>query len=576
MMLGLLTMLVANAAALLGAQALLERVRTGKPAVDFVLLLLLRLLLISATVLAVGLGHFLNPLALGGAGLVLLGLLMHRGVHRRLPRWSAVDWGPVWTLLGLAVTVRLLLQVWFLAPYLGDSLAYHLPKIAEWVRAGGFVPELGLDRRSTFPAGFELIETWWVVFLHHDVLIEMAGVEFLLLSAAATRAIARELGWSAKTATVAAALFVMNPALHFMATSCINDGAVTGLLVASIALIVAGLHPLLVLLPVGLGIGVKPTFLYAVPGLALMCGLLPRREGSGLESPRSVMVVAAGALLVGAFWYLRNWVVYHNPIYPMGPGGMRSLISGALLKRVGPSWSSLRDNVTCFLDIRIYDAISAPDALCTNTFSWGPAGFALGAVATVPILREDRLLRRIALGLAVSALAMLMSVELDLWDCRFVVFLAVLPALALGRLWERYRFVPALGFAALLVHFVSTCVPGNLEPARLKDLVRQGWRERSGYPSPAESRSARVAYSCEDLGMAYPLYGPGYDREVVYIRERTLEELLKHLDQERVEVLFVSRDLPMRTPMFDEAVRRGRLKPLNSELWCGYIVLPPR
>jgi hypothetical protein len=332
----------------------------------------------------------------------------------------------------------------------------------------------------------------------------------------------------------------------------------------------------MVLLPVGLGIGVKPTFLYALPGLALMGGLLPRREGSGLESPRSVLVVAGGALLVGAFWYLRNWVVYHNPIYPMGPGGMRSLISGAILQRVGPSWGSLRDNLHCFLDVRIYDAQTAPDALCTNNFNWGPAGFALGSVAAVPILREDRLLRRIALGLAVSAFVMFMSVELDAWDSRFVVFLAVLPALALGRLWERYRFVPALGFAALLIQFVSTCVPGNLEPARVKDLVRQDWRERSGYPPPPESRDLRVAYACEDFGLAYPLYGPGYDRGVIYVRERTLEELLKHLDQERVEVLFVSRDMTMRTPMLDEAVLQGRLRPLKTELWCGYTVLPPR
>jgi hypothetical protein len=576
MILGAVAMLVANVAALLGAQAILERLRTGKPAVDFVLLLLLRLLGISATVIVAGLGHFLNPLALGVAGLLLAGLLMRRGVHRRLPRWSAADWGPVWTLLGLAVAVRLLLQVWFLAPYLGDSLAYHLPKIAEWVRAGGFVAEFGPDRRSTFPAGFELIEAWWVVFLHHDVLIEMAGVEFLLLSTSATYAIARELGWGAKTATVAAALFLMNPALHFMATSCINDGAVTGLLVAAVTLIVAGLHPLLVLLPVALGIGVKPTFLYALPGLALMCGLLPRREGSGPGFPRSVLAVAAAALLVGAFWYLRNWVVYHNPIYPMGPGGMKSLISGAILQRVGPSWSSLRDNFTCFLDIRVYDASSPPDALCTNNFNWGPGGFALGAVAAVPILREDRLLRRIALGLAVATLGMFMSVELDPWDSRFIVFLAVLPALALGRLWERYRFVQALGIAALVIQFVSTCIPGNLGPGGMKELLGQDWRERSGYPSPPESRAARVAYACDDFGLAYPLYGPGYDRGVVYVRERTLEELLRHLDQEHVELFFVSRELPMRSAVFDEGVRRGRLKALDFKLWTGYAVLPPR
>ena len=51
MILGTLEMLVANAAALLGAQAILDRLRTGKPSVDLVLLLLLRLFLVSATII---------------------------------------------------------------------------------------------------------------------------------------------------------------------------------------------------------------------------------------------------------------------------------------------------------------------------------------------------------------------------------------------------------------------------------------------------------------------------------------------------------------------------------------------
>jgi hypothetical protein len=576
MILGVTAMLAANAATLLGAHAILGRLRTGKSSIDFLLLLLLRLLLISATVLVAGMTRLLNPMALGIAGLALLTLLARQGAHRRLPRWCVGGWGFGWTLLACAVGLRLLLQVWFFAPYLGDSLAYHLPKIAEWVRAGRFVVESGMDLRSTFPAGFELIEAWWVVFLHHDVLIEMAGVEFLLLSAAATHAIARELGWSAKTATVAAALIVLNPALHFMATSCTNDGPVAGLLLASVALIVAGVSPLLVLLPVGLGIGVKPTFLYATPGLLLMAGLFSRPESSGAASPRSVLVVAAGALVVGSFWYLWNAVVYHNPIHPMGPGGMKSLVSGLILQRIGPSWGSLRDNLQSFLNVRVYDSQAAPDALCTATFSWGPAGFALGSVAAIPVLRENLLLRRIALGLAVSALGVFLSVELDWWVARFVVFLAALPALALARLWERYRFVAILGCAALLTQFAETFVPGNLSPTTLKEFVRQDWKERASQPLPFESRPEQIAYSCDDFGVSYPLYGPGYDRGVVYLRDRTPEELLSHLDRERVTVAFVAPALEIRKPIFEEGVRRGRLKPTRSGSWNGYEVVPPR
>src|SRR6185295_7331199 len=216
----------------------------------------IHLLLISVAVLIAGVTGLLRPLPLGVAGAAALALLVRRGEHRQLPRPDFRDWGaPALVLVGLLL-LRLLLQVWFFAPYLGDSLSYHLPKIAEWTRAGGFTAELGMDPRSTFPAGFELIEAWWVVFLHHDVLIEMAGVEFLLLAGAAAYAMAIRFGWSPKSASLAAVLFVLTPGLHFQATACMNDGPISALVVAAALLIVGRSHPLLILVPIGLGIGI--------------------------------------------------------------------------------------------------------------------------------------------------------------------------------------------------------------------------------------------------------------------------------------------------------------------------------
>ena len=576
MIFGALCLIVANAAILLGAHALLDRLRSGRPSPDLVLFLLLRFLLISTFVIVAGLCRLLFPAALGAAGLVALLALFVAGAQHRIPRKLPIPWKSPWIVLAGIIALRLLLQVWFFAPYLGDSLGYHLPKIAEWVRAGGFTGEMGIDRRSTFPAGFELIETWWVVFLHHDVLIEMAGVEFFVLAVAAVYAVADGLGWGRRTAMIAAFLFALNPAVHFQATSSVNDGAVTGLILASAALIVSGASPLLVLLPVAMGTGVKPTFVYSVPGLVLLAALLPRGEDAGAKTPLVVLPLEASALLVGAFWYLRNWVVYGNPIYPMGPGGMKSLVSGSTLQRVGPSLRALQENLTCLVDIRIYDQSRPPDSLCTSTFSWGPAGFALGAVALIPILREDRLFRRLALGLAVSALSLFTLVELDLWYLRFVAFMAALPALALARLWDRYHFVAILGWIALLWQIVETTVPGNLPPEALRTMIRQDWRGRSAFPAPAEARSGTVAFACDDFGGAYPLYLPSLERGLVYLRDETTDDLLAHLEREGVTLVYVSGGLPRRAGLFEEAVRRGRLQAVVHGAWTGYRVLPRR
>src|SRR2546425_2577406 len=117
MILGVLAMIVANAATVLGARSLLGLIRVGKSSTDFVLFLLLRLLLISGVVLLAGVAHVLTATGIGLAGIASLAFLLARGAHHgllrpRLPAWDR------WLIVAVGlVALRLLLQVWFFAPY---------------------------------------------------------------------------------------------------------------------------------------------------------------------------------------------------------------------------------------------------------------------------------------------------------------------------------------------------------------------------------------------------------------------------------------------------------------------------
>lgn len=577
MILGLLAMLVANGAAILGARALLARLKVGKPAVDAVLFLLLRLVLISAAVLAAGAARALGPIPLGLAGAAAGAILVARGMHRGLlpvvrPAWDR------WIIAAFAIVgLRLLLQTWFLAPYNGDTLSYHLPKIAEWVRAGAITLDLGGDPRVTFPAGFELLETWWVVFLHHDVLIELAGVEFLLLAGAATYAIARELDWSSKVAAISALAFVLTPGLHLQATSCLNDGPVAALVAATAALIVARVHPLLILIPVGLGAGIKPTYVYALPGLAVLAWLSRRDAPAGPPDRRIAATIGLTALAVGATWYLRNWVVFGNPIHPVGSEGIRSMASGATMQRLGPSLRTLRENLSCFLDIRIYDRHQAPDGLGAGNFNWGVAAFAIGAPALVALIRTEPKLRRIAAGLVLSALTIFTLVELDLWYARFVLFLPLLTSLAIARLWADHRFVAVLGSLALAMGFLSSMLPSTISTGQLGGLVRQGWEQRAAHPPPRLPAGDR-AVGClgNEFGAAYTLYGPDYSRRVVVLRDETLDGLMAHLERERLRMFYGMGAVRSVRDAIEEGVRRGSLEPFEAQGWKGYVVRDAR
>jgi len=573
MILGFFAMVAANAAAILGARGLLSFVKVGKPSIDAVLFLLLRLLLISATVGIAGAVGGLTPLVLGLAGVAALALFVARGAHRGLAP-AARPSCDRWVVVVMAVVaLRLLLQVWFFAPYNGDAFAYHLPKIAEWIRAGGFTREFGADSRATFPAGFELIETWWVVFLHHDALIEMAGVELLALAGAAAWAIARELGWSEKCASLAALFFVLTPGLHLQATSCLNDGPVAALVAATAAMIVARVHPLLLLIPIGLGTGIKPTFVYALPGLALVA-VLARRDPAATAPHRNVAAACAlAALGIGAVWYLRNWALFGNPIYPMGSQGIKSDVSGVTLQRLGPSLRSLQENVTCFLDIRVYDRIGAPDPMCIGNFNWGAASFAIGAPALVALLRTEPGLRRIALGLTVSLLTIFTLVEVDPWYARFVLFFPILTSLALARLWERHRWVAALGALALASGFLSTCVPSFVRRDGVVRMARQEWRERAAHPPPVvPDDDSPIGCITEGFGNSYCLYGPAFSRRVVYLRAETIDSLLAALERERVRIFYVEGALKCNSRLLQEGVRQGRLSPFSHADWKGYVV----
>lgn len=540
MIAGVFWTIVANAATLLGAWALLTRVRSGNFAVDLVLFLLLRLALITGAVLIAGLAGALHAAALGGAGAVALAALLAVGVHRSIPRPRRPAVRRLWIAAFAVVLVRQLLYVWFLAPYAGDALSYHLPKVAEWVGQGAITGEVGPDPRATFPAGFELVEIWWVVFLHHDLLIEMAGLEFLVLGAAATFALARVVGAGAPAASFAALLYALAPAPNMQAFSCLNDAPAAALYVATAALLMARVPVGLPLLAAGLAAGVKPTFGYALPGL-LVLGFLARREppAAGGDRRWSLGLAAAGALLGGS-WYLRNAWLYGSPLHPMGARGFVTE-QGMVLQQLGPSLESLMHNLRRVVDSRIYDRLQPYNVLCEYVSGWGSAAFAVGLPALLWGLREDAKLRRVAAGFAASLVSVCLLVASDPWFVRFLMFMPALFAVATARLAERVRPAAAVASAAMAFQFVSTLVPFAPAVNSFGFFARQGWRERAAFavssmPPPGEP------VACAALGGSkiYLLYGPDFSRKVVYIRSAEGGEIVARMKAEGIRWVFAT------------------------------------
>lgn len=555
MIVQVMAFVLGNAAIVMATGRLSRAITIGTPSVDLLLFLLLRLTLISAVVLISGWIGILTPSGLGSlATLAILSLWAGR-VRPNLRRFSFPISADAVHMLLAVLLLRLLAQVWFFSPYLADPLSYHLPKVAEWVRAGRLTLELGVDTHATLPAGFELLETWWVVFFHHDVLIEMAGVEFLILSFAAVYALGDHLGLRGRGAVVAGALYILTPGVYLQSTSCLNDGAIAAMVLALFALVAWRVSPSILLMALGLGVGIKPTCGYALPGLALLMFWSRSRPARSPEEPLLAWSVGVLGLAVGSFWYLRNWAVFGSPFYPVGT----SVAEGWI--QVGPRGSSLFSNFVSMIRMTFQIPPISFTPLLTRMTGWGPVAIVCGLPSLVVALSTRSEFRRLALATAVSVLSVFLLVLHDDWSTRFVLFAAALVCLGIPACAERYPLMLLPVGIACVFEFMCTFLPRELPLESARTLAHQDWRERSARELfRLDVGNHDVAYFGMNDGLPYLCYGPNFSYRVLYLRGASADGIVTEMIQKRVQYLYAVPSTTEQDTILRECLRRNLIR----------------
>lgn len=564
----MLSMIVANAAAVVASAALVRRAGTGRPALDVVLFLLFRLILVSATVLLAGWAGLLRGPVLGAAGAAALAALVAAGAHRPLLRRPSIEADPVVLGVALLYLVRTLLLAWFLAPYSWDALSYHLPKVAEWVRAGAIGTELGPDPRAWFSGGLELVETWWAVFLHHDALIELGGVEFLALGFAGAHALARQTGCTPRAAFLAGMLYAATPGVLVQSTACLNDAAAAAAVVAAAALVQGRAHPLLWIAAAATGLGVKATFAFSLPGLAFLAWAERKAPMAPLPRPALAVGVAAVAILLGGYWYARNARHHGNPLYPLGTKALATE-QGGELQRVGPRPSAFARNASALLGERIRDDAAPYHPLSAGLAGWGVAAFALGLPSLLVMLPRDPALGRLAAAFGISLAVSLACVVEDPWNMRFTWAFPAVLAVAFARLTDRVACLRHGGVAALLFTLLAA-TPGADDlrrPLPLARLARAPWRERELSVEQIGRRPPPRAACLAAMGStSYLFYGPDFLNSVVFLRPASVDDLVDGLKRSGAEILYAG-EFPATAAhdrLLRDAVRSGRLRRVQS------------
>jgi hypothetical protein len=475
------------------------------PDADPDLALLIQVLLFTSIqmllILATGLAGFLSPIPLTAISAAGLGLLALSGRDCRAFPWSAFrPEGPRGWILAVAaglLAISLVVKVFVLSPYWGDALYYHLPNVAEWVRAKRLVFGFMQDPRIWFPMGFELVETWWVVFLGRDTLIEAAGVQMLLLAVLAVRVIARVHDLDPRLAGV---LFAFTPALILHATSCGNDLASGAMLLAAYAFVAAQAPRALQGFPLLLGAGIKPTAIFAASGVLVYA----LRAGPGGRLDRRAAAVLLGTgLVLGGFWYARNLALKGHPLYPVYGSEAVAGLRADPLENFDTLRRTLEELPRRLLD-RFPFTTHAPDAT-----SWGwfvlPWGFPLALVA----IRSDPRFRSLAVAFVVGWMATIAMSPMNQLNLRFAVWFPALFALAAGRRPGRLVFAAAV--LSSLLNFAATLAP-----------VERTARERSLIPASFPPHEPIACLFSQDIP-SYLYYNGDYSRRLFY--PRSMEEL---------------------------------------------------
>ena len=549
--------------------------------------LFLWIFLVTAFLLLMGLIGLLSPVPLLLAsllGLVILlvpGSLRTKAIEivsdlRKLRRavggwWSTL---PIWLrwLTGIVLLVSVLrfaALILIFPPFVWDSLTYHLTNVAEWTQRGRIMLFDTSMTRIYTPANYETFTLWFTVFIHHDVVVEMAGLPAYALAVLSVYVIARRLDFSRSASWLGALTFASTPALLLATTGTKNDPHIAAYYLFALAVIVAlfsnptereqpNLLGQLTLLAVTIlyAFGTKAYIAHILPGI-LIIAAIGVKKGQGWQRWRDVfrdfvrqlrntrrlqllvlVLILITGMFLGLFWNARNWVLQGNPFYPYGiEVGNEEVLPGAE-RDAEISFSRLRMNyANLFLD-KFGDKQSRIVPDLDSTTGWGWFVYSMGIPALVLGCILDRRVRVLAVGFVLSLTLIFFSIRPSPWNMRYLLWFPALFGLSfswlLDELMKAEHQIPQIAIRILTIitlsmNFVAVLNYGRIPLDRFEAMLaiplleRDAASLRINMPVEYENslkiipEEALLGYNLHSNGFIYPLYRADFAQHLVYI-----------------------------------------------------------
>lgn len=580
------------------------------------------IIITSALVFVAGMLGILQGSALFGLSVILVLLTISNKTLPHLPTWKNVR--NIWCnkqksitkpesstrdtiiysclfFFSLVIIIRAVIHVWFLAPYVWDVLTHHLPKVVDWIQFQEIVTLPKSEPRAYWPASFELLQTWFIVFPHHDVLVELAGIPYYLLAITSVYSIGRSLGLSKTYALLICVLYASTPSVLLNTLSCKNDIAIAGLFLFMTAVIMDYVaypdallkRAFIFAIAFVFGMGVKPYLMFISPGLIVLIvwaywKTRKKNQLSDNRIPLSLIPLFILALTMTGFWYVRNYILFSNPFHPVDFSLFGHLIFGT-----GHGWgqqgtfqlSSMVSGLKELVTERIFDRLGRFDPDTLGIAGWGWFCFAGGVPAAFVALFMNRAYCAVAISFFLSLAALLGWVTHDPWNMRFTLWYPAIFALGFGcaLLHVRHRFIKeilvGLSLLLCLLNLIGTLDTGYNNRDAWRRWIQTPWYQRA-VDSEQIVRIQKKVPSAEVIGyfissefnQIYTLSNPNFSRrvQVLYVDERT-RDFAKGMRDKGLSYLYYPRlrlrpDLEWKTPMLKQ-IKEGKFLDLGDDLY---------
>ncbi len=326
-------------------------------------------------------GH-LRPAAVGVATVLVCGLLAAAGLRATAKQGGVLailkrDAASIrdttravlaWETVVLAVLVIfaglwIMTAIAFYPPRGIDDVTYHLPLIYQSLQDHRLVM-LPLELRGHFayPLNGELLFLWVVLFTHAIRFVDAPQAVMWLVAFATVFALGRRLSLTARGAFLAAMLFAMMPVALLQAPSNYVDLISAAWLLSAV---VALLHyedtgSLLTLALAGVAVGlVAGTKASTLPLAALLIAFAAvmiwrSRRGSAARLMAAALF-AMPALAACGYWYVRDWIVLGNPVFPYPIRMLGTTIFSGTLEIGANCWSAILADPREAIRIALWD-----------------------------------------------------------------------------------------------------------------------------------------------------------------------------------------------------------------------------